>query len=95
MNKLVAFLIGLLLIAVIASFFLFTIDERETAVKLRFGEVVQAGYEPGLHVKFPIVNNIVKFDQRIQMVICNALLFFVFLLDEVFYSENIRITELN
>ncbi len=66
MNKLVAFLIGLLLIAVIASFFLFTIDERETAVKLRFGEVVQAGYEPGLHVKFPIVNNIVKFDQRIQ-----------------------------
>jgi membrane protease subunit HflC len=66
MNKLVALLIGLLLIAVIASFFLFTINEKETAVKLRFGEVVQAGYEPGLHVKLPIVNNIVKFDRRIQ-----------------------------
>ncbi len=66
MNKLIALLIGLLVLAVLASFFLFTIDEKETAVKLRFGEVVQAGYEPGLHVKFPIVNNIVKFDSRIQ-----------------------------
>lgn len=66
MNKLIALLVGLLVVAVLASFFLFTIDEKETAVKLRFGEVVQAGYEPGLHVKFPVVNNIVKFDQRIQ-----------------------------
>ena len=66
MNKLVALIIGLLLLALLASFFLFTIDEKETAVKLRFGEVVQAGYEPGLHVKLPIVNNIVKFDKRIQ-----------------------------
>ena len=66
MNKLVALIIGLLVQALLASFFLFTIDEKETAVKLRFGEVVQAGYEPGLHVKMPIVNNIVKFDKRIQ-----------------------------
>lgn len=57
---------GLLVLALLASFFLFTIDEKETAVKLRFGEVVQAGYEPGLHFKAPIVNNIVKFDKRIQ-----------------------------
>lgn len=66
MNKLATLLIGLLLLALLASFFLFTIDERQTAVKLRFGEVVQAGYEPGLHFKTPIVNNIVKFDKRIQ-----------------------------
>jgi membrane protease subunit HflC len=66
MNKLLPMIIGLLLLGLIASFFLFTIDERQTAVKLRFGEVVQAGYEPGLHFKTPIVNNIVKFDKRIQ-----------------------------
>jgi membrane protease subunit HflC len=66
MNKLATLLIGLLLLALLASFFLFTVDERQTAVKLRFGEVVQAGYEPGLHFKTPIVNNIVKFDKRIQ-----------------------------
>lgn len=66
MNKLIAFIFGILILAVIASFFMFTIDEKETAVKLRFGEVVQAGYKPGLHYKTPIVNNIVKFDSRIQ-----------------------------
>ncbi|MGJ8662808.1 MAG: protease modulator HflC [Marinicella sp.] len=66
MNKLIALIFGLLVIAILSSFFLFTIDEKETAVKLRFGEVVQAGYEPGLHFKMPVVNNIVKFDSRIQ-----------------------------
>ncbi|WP_223786955.1 protease modulator HflC [Marinicella meishanensis] len=66
MNKMIALLITLLVMAFLASLFLFAINERETAVKLRFGEVVQAGYEPGLHVKMPIVNNIVKFDSRIQ-----------------------------
>jgi membrane protease subunit HflC len=66
MNKVIAFIFSLLIIAVLTSFFVFTIDEKQTAVKLRFGEVVQAGYEPGLHFKWPIVNNIVKFDSRIQ-----------------------------
>ncbi len=66
MNKLFTVIFGTLVLAVIASFFLFTVDEKQTAVKLRFGEVVQAGYEPGLHFKTPIVNNIVKFDRRIQ-----------------------------
>ncbi len=66
MNKIIALIFSLLVIAVLASFFVFTIDEKQTAVKLRFGEVVQAGYEPGLHFKWPIVNNIVKFDSRIQ-----------------------------
>ena len=66
MNKLIAVLFTLLVVVVLTSFFVFTIDEKETAVKLRFGEVVQAGYEPGLHFKLPVVNNIVKFDKRIQ-----------------------------
>lgn len=66
MNKVIAFIFSLLIITVLSSFFVFTIDEKQTAVKLRFGEVVQAGYEPGLHFKWPVVNNVVKFDSRIQ-----------------------------
>lgn len=66
MNKVIALILSLLVIAILSSFFLFTIDEKQTAVKLRFGEVVQAGYEPGLHFKWPVVNNIRKFDNRIQ-----------------------------
>ena len=43
----------------------FTVNERELAIKLRVGEVVQAGYEPGLNWKVPIIENVRKFPKRI------------------------------
>lgn len=51
---------------VLGSFFIFTVNEKETAIKFKFGEIIQAGYEPGIHFKLPVVNNIRKFDSRIQ-----------------------------
>ena len=46
----------------------FTVDEREYAIKFRFGEIVQSDFEPGLHFKVPIVNNIRKFPRQILTV---------------------------
>ncbi len=43
----------------------FTVDEREYAIKFRFGEIVRADYEPGIHFKIPFVNNVRKFERRI------------------------------
>jgi membrane protease subunit HflC len=43
----------------------FTVDEREHAVKFRFGEIVKADYEPGLHFKIPFVNTVLKYPDRI------------------------------
>ena len=34
----------------------FYVDEREHAIKLRFGEIVEEGYEPGMHFKMPLAN---------------------------------------
>ena len=34
----------------------FTVDERDLAVKFRFGEIVDTGYAPGLHLMIPFVN---------------------------------------
>ncbi|MCA1798190.1 MAG: protease modulator HflC [Xanthomonadaceae bacterium] len=45
---------------------LFMVDEREFAIKFRLGEIIKSDYEPGLHGKFPFVNNIRTFDARIQ-----------------------------
>ncbi len=61
---------NLLLLAVIAVvggvlLSLFTVDEREYAIKLQFGEIIRTDYEPGLHVKIPFVNNVIKYDDRI------------------------------
>ena len=50
---------------VVAGLSLFTVDERELAIKLRVGEVVEADYEPGLKWKFPIIENVRKFPRRI------------------------------
>ncbi len=46
----------------------FTVNERELAIKLRLGEVVQAGYEPGLYWKIPVYHNIRKFQKRIMTI---------------------------
>ncbi len=44
---------------------IFVVSEKERAVKLRFGEIVEADVRPGLHFKLPIINTVRKFDARI------------------------------
>jgi membrane protease subunit HflC len=43
----------------------FTVSETEKVIKFKFGEIVSADYNPGLHFKFPFINNVKKFDARI------------------------------
>ena len=61
-NILTIFVVAL---AVVVLNSIFTVDERELALKFRFGEVIQTGYEPGLHLKVPFVNNVQKYPKRI------------------------------
>lgn len=51
---------------VLAYFSMFQVHEAERALKFRLGEIVRADYEPGLHFKLPFVNNVRKFDGRVQ-----------------------------
>ncbi len=57
--------VALGLIVVIFGLSAFTVSETELAIKLQIGQVVKADYEPGLHFKWPIVQNIRKFPRRI------------------------------
>lgn len=43
----------------------FTVDQRELAIKLQVGKIVQAHYEPGLHFKIPVIQTVRKFPKRI------------------------------
>jgi len=43
----------------------FTVNEREMAIKLQVGQVVESNYEPGLHWKWPIYQSVRKFPRRI------------------------------
>ena len=61
--------LGLIIIAAVffvLSSALYTVNETQTAIKLRLGEIVSVEKEPGLKLKMPFVNNVVKFDDRVQ-----------------------------
>jgi len=58
----------LLVLGVAAILFMssvFTVEERELAIKFRLGEIVEADYQPGLYFQMPFINNVKKFDKRI------------------------------
>ena len=57
-------ILGLLILFLLSSIF-FTVSEKEKAIKLRLGSVVRSEYSPGLHLKFPLIENVRKFDSRI------------------------------
>jgi len=44
---------------------LYVIQETETAVKLRFGRLIESDIQPGLHFKIPLAEKIRKFDARV------------------------------
>jgi membrane protease subunit HflC len=57
---------GIALLAILVYASTFVVNEWETAIKLRLGEIVASDYKPGLHFKVPVLNQINKFDRRIQ-----------------------------
>ena len=63
--KMSFFLIVVLFGAVVVGMSVFVVDEREHAIKFQFREIVRADYEPGLHFKWPIAQNVLKYPDRI------------------------------
>ena len=59
------FVLIIAVVLLVVSQSLFTVDERELAIKFRFGKIVGSDFAPGLHFKFPFVNNVEKYPKRI------------------------------
>ena len=59
-------IVPLVLIAIIGWFSLFTVDQREYVILLRFKEIQRSDYEPGLHFMIPVVNEVLKFPKRLM-----------------------------
>lgn len=53
-------------LALVGSASMFVVQEHQAALLLRLGEIVHADFKPGLHFKIPIIQEVVKFDKRIQ-----------------------------
>jgi membrane protease subunit HflC len=55
----------LVVLAILVGSSVFTVREDQYAVLFRLGEIQRSDFEPGLHFKLPLVNNVMKFDRRI------------------------------
>ena len=56
--------LALLLIIIIANS-VYIVTDKQTAILLRFGEIVNPKIESGLHFKVPILHTVRKFDSRV------------------------------
>ncbi len=55
----------LIVIALLASSTLYTVDQRQQAIVFQLGEVKEIITKPGLNVKWPLLQNVRLFDMRI------------------------------
>ncbi len=61
-------LLGLIVGAlVVASLSLFTVDQRDSAIVFQLGEIKEVIREPGLHAKWPLVQNVRYYDMRLLL----------------------------
>jgi len=65
MKALGPILAGVVALALLASGVLFTVDQRQNAIVFQLGEVKDVIAAPGLNFKWPLVQNVRRFDMRI------------------------------
>jgi membrane protease subunit HflC len=57
--------VPIVLLLVLASMCLYTVDETQQAILTQFGEYKRTVQEPGLHLKLPVVEVVLRFPRRI------------------------------
>ena len=63
------YLLPIIVVAIVAALSsIFVVDEREKALVLRFGQIKQVVTEPGLNFKVPLLDEVVRYEDRILSV---------------------------
>ena len=76
MSNLLKVAVFFLLVLVGVSNTLYVISEFERGITLRFGQLIEADIQPGLHVKIPFLDDVRRFDARILTVDAQPASFF-------------------
>jgi modulator of FtsH protease HflC len=58
-------LIAGVVVIVLLALSVFTVNENELALRLQFSEIVTDHYEPGLHLRVPLIDTVRKFEKRV------------------------------
>jgi membrane protease subunit HflC len=62
----VAILVAGAVALLVATQCVFVVRETEVAINLQLGELVRSDYDPGLHFRIPLLQNVVKFEKRLM-----------------------------
>ncbi|MFT8243177.1 protease modulator HflC [Roseomonas sp. BN140053] len=65
MNRLIAVGAALLVILILVTSTLFTVQQTQQVLITQFGEPIRVIREPGLHAKVPLIQNVIAFDSRL------------------------------
>jgi modulator of FtsH protease HflC len=65
-NKIFGVLIAVIAVVLLVRASAFTVSEGQLAIKSVGGNIVDADFEPGLHLRIPLVQDVSKFDKRIM-----------------------------
>jgi len=65
MNKAIATVVALIVVAVIFRASTFVVDQRQHAILFQLGQITEVHSEPGLKFKIPLIQNVVYLDRRI------------------------------
>lgn len=60
-----SFVVILLVLIVVLANSIYIVTDKQTAILLRFGEIIDPKIESGLHFKIPVLNTVRKFDSRV------------------------------
>lgn len=67
MRRHLSFILALVLgLLVVLATSMFTVDQRRSAMVFQLGEIKEVVTQPGLHFKWPLIQNVRSFDNRIQ-----------------------------
>jgi len=64
-TRLLYILIGIVACILLVRASVFTVSEGQLAIKSIGGEIVESELKPGLHFRIPLVNEVIRFDERV------------------------------
>jgi membrane protease subunit HflC len=64
-NRILYSLLALVAVILVVRASLFTVGEGQLAIKSIGGQIVDANFQPGLHIRIPLVEEVSRFDKRI------------------------------
>jgi membrane protease subunit HflC len=65
MNRILAFVVGAVIVAVIIRASTFVVDQRQFAIVFQLGQITRVITEPGLYFRIPLVQNVEYQDRRL------------------------------